>query len=106
MTPVLGPGEVAQATIPVTLPAEGGEVVLQVGDSKVNLDVEPGTGGDEASSAAAALEARVAQLEQQLAKQEAAPASAKVKRQGAPGVSGLASLAVLGLALVAMRRMA
>lgn len=107
LTPVLAPGEGTQAVISLVMPTTGGPVMLQVGDSKVTLDVEGGTArvASLASPSTADLEDRIAQLEALLAERKA-PQDAQASVQGAPSLAPLVVLGVLGFALVVLRRRA
>lgn len=105
LTPLLAPNEGSQVVIPVPLPEHGGRILLSVGDSKVNLDIEgpaKSTTSLAPASADADLEARVAQLERDLADAQVERAAASAT--GIPAVTPLATMGLLGLAVLALRR--
>lgn len=114
MTPILAPQEVGQAIIPVPLPAHGGRMLLQIGETKLNLDVEgpaasPTLSLEGAAPSTLALDARIAALEAQLAALQAddeSPVDARASTNGIPSLAPSLVLAVLAAVLLVLRRRA
>lgn len=98
MTGVLAPGESGTMAVLLTAPAEGGTLELEANDVFRMVGVEGGITEHLAAPDTSALEARIANLEAQLAK----PTPLKANASGA-GI--LLVVALLGLAGVVRRKM-